>query len=142
MQVRATLSNTVTEHTLVTSAGSDENPLAIDAKTGARGSAVNGGELLCAAVATCFCNDLFREAGAFDLEVIDITVRVRAEFGGPGDPARHICYTVEVTAVGEEHAIRDLVRHTDSVAEIHNTLRLGMTVLLEDVQVRSVGQPA
>ena len=139
MQVRATLSNSVTEHTLVTSVGSDEHPLSIDAKPGARGSSVNGGELLCAAIATCFCNDLFREAPRFDIEVIDVTVRARAEFGGPGDPARHIGYSVEVTAVGEDHAIRDLIRHTDAVAEIHNTLRLGLPVLLEDVQVRSIG---
>lgn len=139
MQVRATLSNTVTEHTLVTSAGHDERPLPIDAKADARGSAVNGGELLCAAIATCFCNDLFREAPGYDIEVIDVTVRARAEFGGPGDPARHIGYMVEVTAVGEENAIRDLVRHTDAVAEIHNTLRLGLPVLLEDMQVRSLG---
>lgn len=139
MQVRATLSNTVTGHSLITTSANDEHPLAIDAKTDARGSTVNGGELLCAAIATCFCNDLFREAPTYDIEVIDVTVRARAEFGGPGDPARHIGYMVEVTAVGEENAIRDLVRHTDSVAEIHNTLRLGLPVLLEDVQVRSIG---
>lgn len=142
MQIRATLSNTATGHTLVTTSGNDDHPLAIDAKPGGRGSAVNGGELLCAAVATCFCNDLFREAPRFDIEVIDVAVRAHAVFGGPGDPARHIGYAVEVTAVGEESAIRDLVRHTDSVAEIHNTLRLGLPVLLEDVQVRSVGQQA
>jgi organic hydroperoxide reductase OsmC/OhrA len=142
MQVRATLSNSVSEHTLVTSSENDDHPLPIGAKTDGRGSAVNGAELLCAAVATCFCNDLFREAGTFDIEVIDVTVRARAEFAGPGDPARHIGYAVEVTAVGEETAIRDLIRHTDAVAEIHNTLRLGLPVLLEDVQVRGVGNPA
>lgn len=142
MQIHATLTNTVTSHTLIVSSAGNEYSLPVPPKADVRGSAVNGGELLCAAIATCFCNDLFREASRFDIEVIDVSVRVHAEFGGPGDPARHIGYAVEVTAVGEEGAIRDLVRHTDAVAEIHNTLRLGLPVLLEDVQVRSVGPHA
>ena len=36
--------------------------LAIRPKADGRGSAVNGGELLMLALATCFCNDLYREA--------------------------------------------------------------------------------
>lgn len=140
MQIHATLSNTASGHTVTTSAGGVEHAIPVPGKADGRGSAVNGGELLCAALATCFCNDLFREAGHFEVEVIDVTVRAHSEFGGPGDPARHIGYTVEVTALGDEGTIRDLVRHTDAMAEIHNTLRLGMPVLLEDVQVRSIGQ--
>ena len=139
MQIYATLSNSANSHYLVTTVGSDEHVIPVPAKAEGRGSAVNGGELLCAAIATCFCNDLFREATQFDVEIIDVSVRVHSQFGGAGDPAHHIGYAVEVTAIGDEGVIRELVRHTDAVAEIHNTLRLGMPVLLESVDVRSVG---
>lgn len=142
MQIFATLSNSQNAHSLVTAVGSDDHAIPMPVKEEGRGSAVNGGELLCAALATCFCNDLFREAPGFDIEIIEVGVRVHSEFGGAGDPAHHIGYAVEVTTMGEEQAIRDLVRHTDAVAEIHNTLRLGLPVLLESVDVRSVGTRA
>ncbi len=139
MQVFATLANTASTHSMVVATGAAEHAIPVVAKEQGRGSATSGGEFLCAALATCFCNDLFREAPAFDIEVIEVSVRVHSEFAGPGDPARHIGYAVEVTATGDERVIRDLVRHTDAVAEIHNTLRLGLPVLLESVDVRSVG---
>lgn len=139
MRIFATLSNASQVQGLTTSVESVEHDLNIPVKSEGKGSAVSGGELLCAALATCFCNDLYREAPRFDIEIVDVTVRVRSEFAGPGDPARDIGYDVEVTATGGEAQIRDLIRHTDAVAEIHNTIRLGMPVLLEDVQIRSVG---
>lgn len=142
MQVFARLSNTINTHSLVTAAGAAEHAIPLPAKHEGRGAEVNGGELLAAALATCFCNDLFREAPDFDIEVIEVSVQVHIEFSGAGNPARHIGYAVRVTAMGDEPAIRNLVHHTDAVAEIHNTLRLGMAVLLESVEVRSVGNRA
>lgn len=95
------------------------------------GSAVNGGELLCLAIATCFCNDVYREARQRDIEVIAVEVTAHATFGGPGDAASAIAYRARVTARAREDAIRALIVHTDRVAEVHNTLRKGMPVELE-----------
>jgi hypothetical protein len=44
---------------------------------------------------------------------------------------------VTVRAVAPEDAIRDLIRHTDSVSEVQNTLRLGMPVILESFEAIS-----
>lgn len=98
----------------------------------------NGGELLCSALATCFSNDIYREAAKRSIEVRRVEVRADAEFGGVGEPARRIAYRATVWAAAPEEAIRDLVEHTDRVAEIHNTLRLGMPVTLESITARSV----
>jgi hypothetical protein len=54
------------------------------------GSSINGGELLFAALATCFCNDRYREAAKRGVEVQDVEVEVTGTFGNPGEPARDI----------------------------------------------------
>ena len=111
--------------------------VAIPAKAGARGSDVNGGELLFAALATCYCNDVYREAAREGIDVRAIEVEVSGEFGRPGEPARNIEYRARVDAVGSsEDAVRRLLVHTDTVAEIQNTLRAGVGVRLTNVDVR------
>jgi organic hydroperoxide reductase OsmC/OhrA len=97
------------------------------------GSSANGGELLALAVATCYCNDLYREAAARDIRVHGVEVEVDTLFGGVGEPARQIRYRVTVTADAPDEAIRELIAHTDRVAEVHNTLRAGIAVELERV---------
>jgi organic hydroperoxide reductase OsmC/OhrA len=44
------------------------------------GSSINGGELLFAALATCFCNDLYREAAQRGINVQDVDVEVTETF--------------------------------------------------------------
>lgn len=139
MDIHARLTNTLSTHAVITTTGETDHTLPLKPKADGLGAEVNGAELLCAALATCFCNVLYREAPSHDITVIEVNVHVRSEFGGAGGPARQIGYSVEVTASGEEPAIHELIRHVDSVAEIHNTLRLGMPVLLERVDVRSIG---
>jgi len=43
-----------------------------------------------------------------------------------------------VWAAAPQAAIRDLIEHTDRVAEIHNTLRLGLPVALESFTAHAV----
>jgi organic hydroperoxide reductase OsmC/OhrA len=105
--------------------------IAIAPKTAGRGSSVNGGELLFAAPATCFCNDLYREAAKRGIEVKDVNVEVTGTFGNPGEPARNINYRVRVDADVPQGTIDDLIRTTDTVTEIQNTLRAGCAVRLE-----------
>jgi uncharacterized OsmC-like protein len=92
------------------------------------GSALNGGELLCAALATCYCNDLYREAARRGMTLRAVTVEVEAEFGGRGEAARQITYTAQVDSDAPAEAVAALLRETDVVAEVHNTLRAGVAV--------------
>lgn len=103
------------------------------------GSRANGGELLCLAMATCFCNDLHREAKARAIEVVRVDVQAQAEFGGPGAAAQRLSYRVTVEARASADAIRALIAHTDTVAEVQNTLRRGTPVELAGCEAIPVG---
>ncbi|RTQ49983.1 OsmC family peroxiredoxin [Hymenobacter gummosus] len=106
--------------------------LTLPAKPSGPGAGVNGGELLLLALATCFCNDLYREAAQRGLTLNSVTVHCRGEFGAAGEPGQHFRYRAEVQAEGASAAeIEALIRHTDQVAEVHNTLRRGVAVTLE-----------
>lgn len=95
------------------------------------GSAVNGGELLFLSLATCFCNDLYREAARRNMKLDEVEVAVSGEFGKEGEPGFNIQYEAKVTSSGStDHEINDLIRDVDRVAEIHNTLRKGVAVTL------------
>ena len=58
MEISAHLRNRANTHELLVSTAGTSRPLAVSAKATGPGSAVNGGELLMAALATCYCNDL------------------------------------------------------------------------------------
>lgn len=107
----------------------------LGAKAEAPGAATNGGELLCLALATCFANDVYREAQRDGVQVSRVEVVVDAEFGGRGDPARSLAFRVRVSGDDDPKRLRRLVEDTDGVAEIQNTLRLGIPVELVDIQV-------
>jgi uncharacterized OsmC-like protein len=130
MNIRARVSNTLSQHTLEVVTEGRSQSLGIAPKMPGRGSTVNGGELLFAALATCFCNDLFREAAKRNITIERVDVEVTGTFGDPGEPARDITYRVHVGADAPQETIDDLVRVTDALAEIHNTLRRGCTVRL------------
>jgi uncharacterized OsmC-like protein len=104
--------------------------IAIAPKSAGRGSSINGGELLFAALGTCFCNDLYREASKRNIAVQDVKVEVTGTFGNLGEPARDISYRVQVRADASQAAIDDLIRATDSLTEIQNTIRTGCAVRL------------
>lgn len=104
--------------------------LPIEVKQNGFGAAVSGGELLMLSLATCFCNDIYREAGKRNMNVKEVQVTVNGEFGGEGEPGFNFSYTANVKADGSEEEIAALVAYTDGVAEIHNTLRKGIHIKL------------
>jgi uncharacterized OsmC-like protein len=104
--------------------------LTIPSKPDGSGSSVNGGELLFLALATCFCNDLYREAKKLETKVTGVEVVVEGEFGKEGEPARQITYRARVESDEEKERLQDLIRVTDRMAEIQNTLRAGIPVTL------------
>jgi len=113
----------------VASAGSSK-PLTVHAKTGGQGSAVNGGEFLMLALATCYCNDIYREAARLNIVVTAVEVEAMAEFQGVGLAATDVRYRTRVSSPASEEEIAKLIRETDAVAEVHNTIRGGVSVSL------------
>ena len=94
----------------------------------------NGGELLLLAIGGCYSNDIYREAALRKIEVHSVQVRVTAEWGGSPIRAQDLTFTATVEANATEQEILDLIRHTDQVAEIPNSLRLGTEVKLAEVK--------
>ncbi len=130
MKIAACLSNSASSHTVEVETEGRKQSIPIAPKSVGRGSSINGGELLFAALATCFCNDLYREAAKRGIDVQDVKVEVTGTFGNPGQPARDISYRVQVRADAPQAVVDDLIRTTDAVTEIQNTVRAGCTVQL------------
>lgn len=139
MTIRALLQNEPDHHRVLLHTNDAQCSLSIPPKPSGSGSSVNGGKLLLLALATCYCNDLYREAAVLGIEVRGIEVEVAGEFGGVGEPAKEVSYRAKVVVAGtsEQHARRLLAR-TDAVAEVHNTLRVGVAVRLSGADVEIV----
>ncbi len=135
MKISATIRHQHRDQNITVSTNGMEQSLNIKAKTEGRGSSVNGGELLFLALATCYCNDVYREAAKIDMTIDSVTVEVNGEFGGAGEPAKQIIYNVIVDAPYPEEQVMKLIREVDRVAEIHNTLRQGIAVTLTSATV-------
>jgi organic hydroperoxide reductase OsmC/OhrA len=135
--ISAAVSNEFQRHRVTLSTAGKSHSVEIGPRPTGYGSVANGGELLCLALATCYCNDLYREAAKRKIEVHGVDVEAQAQFGAEGEPAKQLSFRVTVRAVAPEDAIRDLIRHTDSVSEVQNTLRLGMPVILESFEAIS-----
>ena len=131
MRICARLKNAADAHDVTVTTAGAERKLAVPAKSSGLGSAVNGGELLMLALATCYCNDLYREAARLGIAVDGVEVEATADFEGIGLPASDIRYRARVASSAPKDAVAELLRRTDAVAEIHNTLRAGVTVRLE-----------
>lgn len=121
-------SHNVLETTL--QANDTSRHLALPVKVSGFGSAASGGELLLLALATCYCNDIYREAAKRGIQVLNVHVEVDATFGAEGEPGSGFEYKAYVDAEAGPDVIRELIEHTDRVAEIHNTLRKGVAIKL------------
>lgn len=130
MKIQARVVNTQTGHQVTVSTGEAGQSLSIPAKTSGGGSAVNGGEFLMLALATCYCNDLYREAKRLNLDIRSVEVEAAAEFNGVGLAAENIVYSARVQSPEPAEKIERLLRETDAVAEVHNTIRAGGGVRL------------
>lgn len=84
----ATILNKLEKNDARVQTNGDSRILIIPSKTSGYGSAVNGGELLLLALATCFCNDLYREAGKKNIAVSEVEVTASAEYDEEGLPVK------------------------------------------------------
>lgn len=138
MRVVAKVENSQGKHEVSLQTNDHVHALTIPPKATGVGSSASGGELLFLALATCYCNDIYREAAQRGIQVVNVEVTVEGEFGGVGEPARNITYSAKVSAHAGESAIKDFMKHTDTVAEIQNTLRTGIPVTLNRLEAQSV----
>src|SRR5215216_1159183 len=102
------------------------------------GSSAKGGELLVLALATCYCNDSYQEAATLGTAVKQVDVEVEGEFGGLGEPGSGVRCNARVVANASKVEISELMRLTDTVAEIQNTPRVVMPGTLDKVEAVSI----
>ena len=141
MDISAKVRSTASGHEARVQTGESARDLTIPARPGG-GSGVNGGELLTLALATCYCNDIYREAGRFGVAVEAVEVEASARFGAPGAPGTDVRYTARIESRSPPEKVAELLRYTDTVAEIQNTLRAGAKVAFEaDAVARAAAQP-
>ena len=107
-------------------------------EAGGLGLGFNGGELLLLAIGGCYSNDIFREGAKRGIHPRSVQVTVSADWGGDPVRAQNVGFSVTVEADDAEQEILDLIRHTDSVAEIPNSLRMGTEVKM--VASKAVGR--
>jgi organic hydroperoxide reductase OsmC/OhrA len=134
MIISARVANTEGKHTVSLRKANQNHSLQIPPKSEGLGSSVSGGELLFLALATCYCNDIYREAKKRGISVQSVEVEVQGEFGSEGGGAKNISYGASVAAEATRDEILNLIRHTDQVAEIHNTVRSGCPVVLSQTE--------
>jgi organic hydroperoxide reductase OsmC/OhrA len=139
LTISAQVKNTQGSHDVMLKTNNMEHSITIPPRSSGFGSSANGGELLFLALATCYCNDIYREAARRNMTVHSVQVEVSGEFGdSPGSPAQNVTYKATVEVEASEADIRALMQHTDTVAEIQNTLRGGTNVTLIEVNARSI----
>ncbi len=132
MNISATIKNSFQQNDISVKTENIEKNISIQSKTDGFGSSVNGGEMLFLALATCFCNDLYREAAKRKMILDFVEVTVSGEFGKEVEPALKISYKAKVKAKNHtENEISELIKFVDGIAEIHNTLRKGINVVLD-----------
>ena len=132
MTITATLKNSLQQNDISVATGGNRKGIAIPSKPNGQGSSVNGGELLFLALATCICNDIYREASRRNINIKSVEVNVTGEFGMEGEPASNISYKVNIESDTPKNEIIELINYVDTVAEIHNTLRKGVNVSLQN----------
>lgn len=138
MKINARIQNSRNDHQVTLQTEQNVHSINIPPKASGFGSSANGGELLLLAVATCYCNDIYREAAKRNIKVERVEVEVNGDFGAEGEPAKNVVYRAKVAAQASEEEIRELMHFTDTVAEIHNTFRIETPVVLSHIEAVKV----
>ena len=76
IRIRARVQNSRDQHQTQVSTNDKIQSLSISPKESGFGSSLNGGELLFLALATCYCNDICREAAHASQEQIQHLMRI------------------------------------------------------------------
>ena len=130
MKMYASIKSKFNEQEIVVQTNESAKEMHISTRPSGYGSSINGAELLLLSLASCFCNDIYREAGKRDIVVTGVEVFFTGEFGADGEPGSNFKYNAKVVSDAPPAEIEELIHHTDSIAEIHNTLRKGIDITL------------
>jgi uncharacterized OsmC-like protein len=131
VQISASVKSNNQQHDVTVATNNHHKKINIPAKAEGFGSSINGGELLFLSLATCFCNDVYREAAKRNINIRSVDINVTGEFGKEGEPASNIVYDVNIQSRSSKEEIKQLINDVDKIAEVHNTLRKGVTVTLK-----------
>src|SRR5690349_24700396 len=134
MKITAIIENSKDNHKVTLQTNDNVHSITVPPRQTGYGSSANGGELLFLALATCYCNDIYREAAKRNIQVERVEVHVEGAFGAEGEPAKDVTYQAKVFAHGGDDEIREMMEFTDTVAEIQNTLRMGTAVVLTEIE--------
>ena len=129
MKITAKVENSKDNHRVTLQTNDNVHSILIPPKSTGYDSSANGGELLFLALATCYCKDIYREAAKQNIKVERVEVEVEGDFGEEGEPAKNVTYCAPVIGQASEEEVRELMKFTDTVAEIQNTLRIETPVL-------------
>ena len=130
MKVSTSIRNGFNKHEVLVTTNGDSKSISIPSKSSGYGSSVNGAELLLLSLATCYCNDLYREAAKKNISVSEVQVEVTGDFGAEGEPGRNFQYKPIIKSDASPEQLEELINQTDAMAEIHKTLRLGLDITL------------
>jgi organic hydroperoxide reductase OsmC/OhrA len=92
MNISARVTSRRGEHQVTLATDGNAHAIAIPPKPSGYGSSANGGELLLLALATCYCNDIYREAAKRGVQVAWVEVEVLGDFGREGEPGTNLTY--------------------------------------------------
>ena len=134
MKITARVENSKDNHQVTLQTNDNVHSITVPPRQTGYGSSANGGELLFLALATCYCNDIYREAAKRNIQVERVEVNVQGEFGAEGEPTKHVTYQAKVFAHASDGEIREMMEFTDTVAEIQNSLRMGTSVVLTEIE--------
>ena len=130
MKVSVSLKNEFNKHEILVTTNGDSKSISISPKSSGYGSSVNGAELLLLSLATCYCNDIYREAAKKNIFVSEVQVEFTGDFGADGEPGRNFRYKPVIKSDASTEQLEELINHTDAIAEIHETLRRGLNITL------------
>jgi uncharacterized OsmC-like protein len=130
MKMKATILSRHNDHQVTVSTNNDVKAVTISPKSSGYGSSINGGELLLLSLATCYCNDIYREAAKRNITVTEVHVEFTGEFGAEGEPGTNFQYKPVIKSDASPEQLQELIDHTDSIAEIHKTPRQGLNITI------------
>ena len=130
MKVSASIHSELNLHQVRVETNCSSKQLTIAPKPDGSGSSINGAELLLLSVATCFCNDIYREAAKRGISIQGIDVEATGQFAAEKEPGSNFQYKAHVRSTAPAEEIEALIKYVDEIAEIHQTLRKGIAVKL------------
>jgi len=88
-KISAEVKNGGGSHHVSLTTNDNTHEITIPPKSSGSGSSANGGELLFLALATCYCNDIYREAEKRNITVHSVHVEVSGSFDStPAHPPK------------------------------------------------------